>query len=155
VLSGCSKHLNDSDKDQSPALIFRSSQSIETENTNSSDIISDDNSKQLSPAVLALLADADKSSQQGDLKSAVITLERALRIDSRNPILLYKLAKLRLTQLKPRLAEDLAKKAALLSGKDKTLKHHCWLLISEAREHQNNHFGANEAKNRAKNILDE
>ncbi len=169
LLPGCNKYLNDY---QSPAPVYKSStsypykispvenhQSVETENSlpfeesKSPNALSDGNSKQLSPAVLALVADADKSSEQGKLDSAVITLERALRIDSRNPFLIYKLAKLRLDQLKPRLAEDLAKKAALLSANDKTLKKHCWLLISKAREQQNNHYGANEAKERARNIF--
>ncbi len=165
LLSGCGGYLNDY---QSPASVYESStkypynnntQSIGSENSqisderNSANTLSN-NRKRLSPAVLSLLAEADNSSKRGDLESAVITLERALRIDSRNPILIYKLAKLRLHQLKPRLAEDLAKKGALLSGSDKVLKKNCWLLVSEAREQQNNYFGANEAKERARNLID-
>jgi hypothetical protein len=60
--------------------------------------------KRLSPAILALVTAADKSSRAGDLDSAVVTLERALRIDSRNPLLTYKLARVRLQQSKSRLA---------------------------------------------------
>ena len=162
LISGCGGYLNDyqsSTKFPYKNNTVENSQSIESENSpisdekNTSTTLSNNN-KQLSPAVLALLADADNSSKQGDLDSAVITLERALRIDSRNPILIYKLAKLRLHQQKPRLAEDLAKKGVLLSGNDKVLKKNCWLLVSEAREQQNNHFGANEAKERAKNLKD-
>jgi hypothetical protein len=82
----------------------------------------------------------------------VATIERALRIDARNPRLTYKLAALRLKQSKPRLAEDLAKKAALLSAGDKVLKKQSWLLISEARRQQNNHYGAKEARLKADNI---
>jgi len=109
-------------------------------------------SKSLSPAVLALVSEADRNSKAGDLESAVVTIERALRIDSRNPTLTYKLAQLRLKQSKPRLAEDLAKKAALLSGKDKSLKRKSWLLISEARYKQKNYYGAKEAKLKASGI---
>ncbi len=105
--------------------------------------------KPLSPAVLALVSEAEKNSKAGNLESAVVTIERALRIDSRNPTLTYKLAELRLKQSKPRLAEDLAKKAALLSGKDKSLKRKSWLLISEARRQQKNFYGAKEAKLKA------
>ena len=165
LLSGCGGYLNDY---QSPASVYESAtkypynnntQSIGSENSQISDERNSENTlsnnrKRLSPAVLSLLAEADNSSKRGDLESAVITLERALRIDSRNPILIYKLAKLRLHQQKPRLAEDLAKKGALLSGSDKVLKKNCWLLIGEAREQQNNHFGANEAKERARNLID-
>ena len=108
--------------------------------------------KPLSPAVLALVSEAEQNSKAGDLDSAVITIERALRIDSRNPTLTYKLAKLRLQQSKPRLAEDLAKKAAFLSANDKTLKRQSWLLISEARRQQKNYYGAKEAKLKAGEI---
>jgi len=108
--------------------------------------------KKLSPAVLALITDADKSSRAGDLDSAVVTLERALRIDSRNPLLTYKLARVRLQQSKSRLAESLAKKAALLSANDRALKKRAWYLISEARKQQKNFHGAKEAKQKANNI---
>ncbi len=108
--------------------------------------------KRLSPAILALITDADKSSRAGDLDSAVVTLERALRIDSRNPLLTYKLARVRLQQSKSRLAESLAKKAALLSANDRALKKRAWYLISEARKQQKNFHGAKEAKLKANNI---
>ena len=109
--------------------------------------------KPLSPAVLALVTEANKNSKEGDLESAVSTIERALRIDSRNPVLTYKLAELRLKQSKPRLAEDLAKKAALLSAGDRALKRQSWLLISEARRQQKNYYGAKEAKLKADSLL--
>jgi len=105
--------------------------------------------KPLSAASIALITDADNHTRAGDLDSAVATIERALRIDSRNPTLTYKLAQLRLKQSKPRLAEDLAKKAALLSASDTTLKKQSWLLISEARKQQKNYYGAKEAKLKA------
>lgn len=108
--------------------------------------------KTMSPAILALVSEADKRSRSGDLESAVVTIERALRIDSRNPLLTYKLAKLRLQQSKPRLAENLAKKSALLSANDRILKKQAWLLISEARKQQKNYLGAKEAKLKANNI---
>jgi len=101
------------------------------------------------PVILALVAEADRSSRAGDLESAVSTIERALRIDARNPALTYKLAKLRFKQSKPRLAENLAKKAALLSVNDRKIKKQSWLLISEARRRQNNYLGAKEAKQKA------
>lgn len=108
--------------------------------------------KPMSPAVLALVTEANKNSKAGDLESAVATIERALRIDARNPRLTYKLAELRLKQSKPRLAEDLARKAALLSAHDRVLKKQSWLLISEARRRQKNYHGAKEAKLKANNI---
>ncbi len=102
-----------------------------------------------SPAVVALMSDATRSSNAGNLDAAVATVERALRIEPRNATLVYNLAELRLKQEKPRLAEDLAKKAILLSANDSGLKKRSWLLVSEAREMQGNQHGAAEAKKKA------
>lgn len=100
----------------------------------------------LSPAVGSLLASAEKSSYSGSLDSAAASIERAIRIEPRNATLLYKLAEIRMKQSNPRLAEDLAKKAMLLSGKDNRLKKQCWLLISNAKIMQNDATGAKEAR---------
>lgn len=101
------------------------------------------------PAVVALMSRADASSKEGDLETAVATVERALRIEPRNAVLVYKLAALRLEQNKPGLAEDLAKKSALLAGSDKGLKKNCWLLIADARKLQGDNYGSAEAKQKA------
>ncbi|WP_235185796.1 tetratricopeptide repeat protein [Methylomarinum vadi] len=105
-----------------------------------------------SPAVIALMSESDRNQRAGDLDSAVAVLERALRIDPRNPTLTYKLAALRLKQEKPRLAEDLAKKAALLAAGDGALKRKSWLLICEARRRQQNYQGAKEAQIKAQSF---
>lgn len=103
----------------------------------------------LSPGVGALVLAANKSANQGNIDAATTTIERAIRIEPRNATLFYKLALLRLKQSKPRLAEDLAKKSALLASGDKQLKKHSWLLIAKAREMQNNLEGAKEARAKA------
>jgi len=105
------------------------------------------------PAVLALLSESDHSRSAGDLDAAVIAMERALRIDSRNPTLTYKLAQLRIKQNKPQLAEELAGKAALLAGSDLDLKRKSWMLIAEARRMQQNYQGAKEAKAKAESFF--
>lgn len=102
-----------------------------------------------SPAVNALLTAANQSTKSGNLESAAATIERAIRIEPRNGELLYKLAVLRLKQSKPVLAEDLAKKSALLAGKDNTLKKNSWLLIAHAKEMQGDKVGAEEARQKA------
>jgi len=104
---------------------------------------------QLSPVVGALVSAANQNTKAGDLDSAAAAIERAIRIEPRNATLFYKLALLRLQQSKPRLAEDLAKKSALLASTDNTLKKHCWLLITHAREIQQDFEGAKEAKAKA------
>ena len=103
--------------------------------------------------MFALSAQADASQKRGDLEGAVVITERALRIDSRNPIITYKLALLRLKQNKPQLAEDLAGKAALLAGSDLEMKRKSWLLIAEARQNQQNFQGAKDAKNKAESFF--
>lgn len=103
----------------------------------------------LSPVVNALVSAANQNSKSGDLDSAAASIERAIRIEPRNATLFYKLALLRLKQSKPRLAEDLAKKSALLASTDNTLKKHCWLLIAHAREIQQDFAGAKEARAKA------
>lgn len=105
------------------------------------------------PAVLALLSEADRNRGSGDLDAAVVAMERALRIDSRNPTLTYKLAQLRIKQNKPQLAEELAGKAALLAGSDLDLKRKSWLMIAEARRMQQNVQGAKEAKIKAESFF--
>ena len=99
-----------------------------------------------SPAVGSLVMSANENSQGGNQDSAVSSIERAIRIEPRNATLYYKLAVLRLKQSKPRLAEDLARKAALLAVNDNALKKHSWLLIANARELQKNVAGAKKAK---------
>jgi hypothetical protein len=103
----------------------------------------------LSPVVSALVSASNQNSKAGDLDSAAASIERAIRIEPRNATLFYKLALLRLKQSKPRLAEDLAKKSALLASTDNTLKKHCWLLIAHAREIQQDFAGAKEARAKA------
>lgn len=105
------------------------------------------------PAVVALLTEADRKRASGNLDAAVVSTERALRIDSRNPTLTYKLAQLRIKQNKPQLAEELAGKAALLAGSDLDLKRKSWLLIAEARRMQQNYQGAKEAKAKSESFF--
>ena len=105
------------------------------------------------PAVIALLSEADRNRVAGDLDSAVVATERALRIDSRNPTLTYKLAQLRVKQNKPQLAEELAGKSALLAGSDLDLKRKSWLLIAEARRMQQDYQGAKEAKAKSESFF--
>lgn len=98
------------------------------------------------PAILALVTEADRNLATGNFESAAVKIERALRIDSRNAKLTYKLANIRLKQEQPRLAEDLAKKAELLAVGDRELKRQCWLLIAQSKRLQNDLQGALQAE---------
>jgi predicted Zn-dependent protease len=103
----------------------------------------------LSAPVSALVLAAQQDTDSGNPEAAGAAIERAIRIEPRNAILYYKLAVARLNQSQPRLAEDLAKKAALLASGDSELKKHSWLLIAKARELLSNPEGAKAAKNKA------
>ena len=103
----------------------------------------------LSPAVNALASAANQSSKSGDIEAATTTIERAIRIEPRNATLYYKLAVFRLKQSKPKLAEDLAKKALLLATNDAALKKHSWLLVARARELLGDMNGSREAQTQA------
>jgi hypothetical protein len=103
----------------------------------------------LSAPVNALVLAAKQDTDSGNPEAAGVALERAIRIEPRNATLYYKLAVARLNQSQPRLAEDLAKKAALLASDDRELKKHSWLLIGKARELLSNPEGAKAARKKA------
>ncbi|WP_026596204.1 tetratricopeptide repeat protein [Methylohalobius crimeensis] len=102
-----------------------------------------------SPAVIALMQQAESDRQQGDLERAATRLERALRIQPRNPELWHHLARLRLEQHQPRLAEELAKKSISLASGDKDLLRGNWRLIAQARRLNSDPSGAREAERQA------
>jgi len=104
---------------------------------------------QSSNVVIALLEQADASYAQGHLNESVATIERALRIEPRNAGLLYKLARLRFQQGQPNLAENLAKKSALLAEGNTALKKQNWLLIAKVRQQLGDHQGAAKATQKA------
>ncbi|MGR9037638.1 MAG: tetratricopeptide repeat protein [Gammaproteobacteria bacterium] len=106
-------------------------------------------SSSLSPAVGALMLAANENSQKGNIDTAAASIDRALKIEPRNPALYYKLALIRLKQSKPLEAENLAKKSALLAAGDRQLKKHSWLLIAHAREMRRDFKGARDARAKA------
>ncbi|MDD4915767.1 MAG: tetratricopeptide repeat protein [Methylococcales bacterium] len=103
-----------------------------------------------SPAVVALVSEADNSRKRGDLETAVLVMERALRIDPRNPVITYKLAQIRFKQNKFKQAEELAGKASLLAGGNLELKRKSLMLIAEARKIQRNFPNLSEPKPKPK-----
>lgn len=100
--------------------------------------------------VVALLEQADASYEQGNINDSVATIERALRIEPRNAMLLHKLATLRFQQGQPDLAENLAKKSALLAEGNAKLKKQNWLLIAEVRRQLGDSKGAASADKKAR-----
>jgi Tfp pilus assembly protein PilF len=69
----------------------------------------------------------------GKLGSAAATLERALRIEPRNPRLWHELAKIRLRQADYSQAENLAARSNTYAGSDGDLRAANQKIISDAR----------------------
>lgn len=84
------------------------------------------------PAVVALLEDAEDLMQAGRHEMAAASLERALRIESKNARLWSRLAAVRFGQGSWQQARSLAQRSNSLSRGDRTLQLSNWRLIEEA-----------------------
>ena len=100
-------------------------------------------------AVVALLSNAGRQQQGGDIPGAAATLERALRIEPRNARLWHRLAALRLDQQQYRMAADLADKSNSLAPDDRELTRANWRLIARARSALGDSEGARQAWQKA------
>lgn len=103
-------------------------------------------------AVVALVSQAHTDNLEGRLAAAAAGIERALRIEPRNPRLWRELAQLRLAQGEPEQAESLAVRANTLAGADQRLRAANWRLIAEARTARGDAAGAQEAAERARQL---
>lgn len=104
---------------------------------------------QLTPAVDALVTQAERQRQSSDYAGAAATLERALRLQSREGYLWNRLAHVRLEQGLASQAANLAKRANDLSGDSENLKRDNWLVIADARRRTGDLQGAQEAQRKA------
>jgi tetratricopeptide (TPR) repeat protein len=92
-----------------------------------------DTSSSLNKTVLALLSHAKQQEKSGNPEGAASVIERALRIDPRNPQLWHRLALLRLQQGQYSLASSLASKSNALSRNDPVLKKMNQRVIQQAK----------------------
>jgi len=97
------------------------------------------------PAVAALEADIEARIKDGNYADASALLERAIRIQPKNPELWHVLADVRLKQQQEGLAEDLAKKSNLLVKDTPALVRANWHIIAESRRLKGDSAGAAEA----------
>lgn len=103
-----------------------------------------------SPAVIALIGQADKAQQAGDLALAAAKIERGLRIMPHDARLWHKLARIRLAQDRPQQAESLAKKSNSLARGNRKLLFANWMTIAEARELRGDKKGKARAQREAR-----
>ncbi len=101
------------------------------------------------PAVLGLLEQARIEAAQNKLQSATGTVERALRIEPRNPWLWQELAHLHLALGDHAQAESLATRSNTWAGADRALRAANWRLIGAARSARGDAAGAQAAAARA------
>ena len=103
-------------------------------------------------SVSVLLGAAQKQQANGDFDAAVATLERAVRIDSRNALAWHQLANLRYKQKNWEQAAQLALKSNSFAGADKALQARNWRLIAEAKNIQGDNRAAQTARQRASEL---
>ena len=100
-------------------------------------------------AVFDLVEEAETQSEAGNFSGAAATLERALRIEPRNPHLWNRLAHVRLQQGRFEMAGDLAAKSSTLAGDNPGLKRDNWLIIAQSRRAAGDTAGAAAAERAA------
>ncbi len=96
-------------------------------------------------AVIALLDRAQTDNDAGKREAAGASLERALRIEPRNPWLWLALAQLRLVQGQYAQAITLARKANSFAGRRPRVQAENWRVIAQARVAQGDSTGAEQA----------
>jgi Tfp pilus assembly protein PilF len=103
-------------------------------------------------AVAGLMQSARSDAAAGRLPTAAATLERALRIEPRNPRLWQELARVRMKQGEYAQAESVAARSNSWAGTDNTLRVENWRLIAQAREARGDPKGAQTALETAARI---
>jgi tetratricopeptide (TPR) repeat protein len=98
-----------------------------------------------SAAVASLVDGARADVAAGRLVNAAASLERALRIEPRNPRLWQELARVRLRQGDYAQAESVAARSTSWAGNDNRLRAENWRLIAQAREARGDAAGARAA----------
>jgi Flp pilus assembly protein TadD len=104
------------------------------------------------PAVLALADRARSDADAGWLPAAMSELERALRIEPKNPMLWRQLAQAHFQFGDYQQAESLAARSNSFAGTNRTLRAANWHLISDARGRRGDTAGAETALERAKEL---
>src|SRR6266446_2974214 len=96
-------------------------------------------------AIASLLDGARADTAAGRLANAAASLERALRIEPRNPRLWQELARVRLKQGDYAQAESTAARSNSWAGGDNQLRAENWRLIARARDARGDAEGAKAA----------
>lgn len=98
------------------------------------------------PAVMDLWQLAEEARQTGDYETAVLQLERALRIAPTDAVMWSRLAEMQLSQGNSSQAENLAAKSNAMTVDNPLLNYRNWLIIARARQSKGDDIGAQEAE---------
>jgi predicted Zn-dependent protease len=98
------------------------------------------------PAVLEIWQKAEQARKSGDLETAAMQLERALRIEPNDAYMWSRLAEVQLMQQNANQAENLAAKSNAMSLDNPLLNYRNWLIIAKARVLRGDDIGAQEAE---------
>jgi cytochrome c-type biogenesis protein CcmH/NrfG len=93
----------------------------------------------LGAATRSLVNQAHAQMARGDLQSASVTLDRAVRIEPNNALVWIELGRLRLTENDPHQAEGCGRKALALASGDRTAQAQAGHLLADAlrAQHRN------------------
>jgi hypothetical protein len=100
-------------------------------------------------AVAALESDIEAKFKARNYGDVAAQLDRAIRIQPKNPELWHALAATRMRQNQPEMVEDLAKKSISLAKGNVDLIKSNWRLIAEARRSRGDGIGAQDALEKA------
>ena len=109
----------------------------------------EDTRREGNAAVAALLESAREAEKARQYGRAGAALERALKVEPRNPWLWHRLAAIRYRQGRHPEAEALSRRSMSLSPGDVKLESRNWRVIAAARHGQGDEEGAREALRRA------
>jgi len=103
-------------------------------------------------AIAGLMQNARDDVATGRLANAAASLERALRIEPRNPRLWHELAQVRVRQGQYAQGESVAARSNSWAGTDNALRGANWRLIAQTREARGDVEGARAASAQADEI---
>jgi tetratricopeptide (TPR) repeat protein len=99
-------------------------------------------------ATTTLLAQADAAAQADDLGSAIAYLERAVRIEPRDPQLWIRLSQAHVDNEDYPAATQHARKAIALAGQDPAASRAAWLQLANVKQAEGNTSEANSIRRR-------
>jgi predicted Zn-dependent protease len=103
-------------------------------------------------AVVSLMDQARTEAAAGRMENAAASMERAIRLEPKNPRLWQELARLRLTQRDYAQAEQVAMRSNTFTRGDYALRAENWNIIAQAREARGDASGARSARELAKRV---